>query len=56
MKFIEKIDPAKVLKVVGVGLAIAGTLVSNKIASNDQKALKGELKEELLKELTSDKN
>lgn len=51
-----KIDPAKALKIAGMVLAVAGTVVSNIVTENDKKAAKLELKDELLKELKSDKN
>lgn len=50
MKF--KVDPAKILSVTVTILGIAGTLLSNKVDSNNRRAMKAELKEELLKELS----
>ena len=54
MKF--KIDSAKVLSLVVTGLGVAGTILSSKVQSNDRKAMKEELKNELLKELSSSDN
>lgn len=54
MKF--KFDATKLLPVAVMLLGAAGTLLSNKVDANNRKAMKAELKEELLKELTkSDK-
>lgn len=50
MKF--KMDMTKLLPVAVTMLGIAGTLLSSKVESNNRKALKSELKEELLKELS----
>lgn len=48
-----KIDPAKALSVSVTALGVLGTLLSAKVAKNDQAALKAELKDELIKELQS---
>lgn len=48
-----KIDPAKALSVGVTALGVLGTILSAKVAKNDQAALKAELKEELIKELQS---
>lgn len=53
MKF--KIDPAKLLSVTVTALGVVGTLLASKVQSNERKAMKAELKEELIKELTPDK-
>ena len=53
MKF--KIDGAKVLSIAVTAIGVAGTLLSAKVHDNEQKTLKAELKEELLKELSSGK-
>ena len=50
MKF--KLDPTKVLSVAVTVLGVAGTLLSSKVESNNRKAMKSELKEELMKEIT----
>lgn len=50
---LNKVDGAKALKVVAAVLGVGGVLLSNIIEENNQKALKGQLKEELMKELTS---
>lgn len=55
-KFNIKIDPAKALSWGVTGLGIVLTLLSNKVDDNNRKALKDELKGELLKELSSDKS
>lgn len=47
-----KIDPAKALSVTVTILGIAGTLLTGKVEENNRKAMKSELKDELLKELT----
>jgi hypothetical protein len=49
MKF--KFDTTKALSIAVTVLGIAGTLLSNKVDSNNRKAMKSELKEELLREL-----
>ena len=46
-----KIDPAKALSVGVTALGVLGTILSAKVAKNDQAALKAELKDELMKEL-----
>lgn len=48
-----KFDSTKALSITVTGLALLGTLLSNVVQSNDRKAMKNELKDELLKELTS---
>lgn len=50
-KFNVKIDGAKVLSIGVTALGVVGTLLSSKVHANEQKALKAQLKEELLKEL-----
>lgn len=50
MKF--KLDLTKVLSVAVTVLGVAGTLLSSKVESNNRKAMKSELKEELMKEIT----
>lgn len=56
MKFDKfKIDPAKALSLTVTALGVVGTLLASKVQSNDRKAMKAELKDELLKELTQDK-
>ena len=47
-----KLDPAKLLSVTVTVLGVVGTILSSKVQSNNQKALKAELKDELLKELS----
>lgn len=49
MKF--KMDATKVLSIAVTVLGIAGTLLSNKVESNNRKNMKSELKEEIMKEL-----
>lgn len=48
-----KIDPAKVLSVTVTALGVVGTLLASKVQSNDRKAMKAELKDELLKDLAN---
>lgn len=50
MKF--KFDGAKALSIGVTALGVIGTLLSTKVHDNEQKAMKAELKEELLKELS----
>ncbi len=50
MKF--KMDMTKLLPVAVTLLGVAGTLLSNKVDSNNRKTMKAELKEELMKELS----
>ena len=49
---ISKIDGKKVLSVVVTGLGVAGTLLATKVDSNNREALKNQLKEELMQELS----
>lgn len=51
---IKNVGSAKVLSLTVTALGVIGTLLSSKVQSNDRKALKEELKSELLKELTQD--
>lgn len=51
---IKNVDSAKLLSLTVTALGVIGTLLSSKVQSNDRKALKEELKSELLKELTQD--
>lgn len=56
MKFDKlKIDSTKALSLTVTALGVVGTLLASKVQSNDRKAMKAELKDELLKELTQDK-
>lgn len=50
MKF--KFDSAKALSIGVTALGVIGTLLSTKVHDNEQKAMKAELKKELLKELS----
>ena len=50
-KFNVKIDGTKALSIGVTALGVVGTLLSSKVHANEQKALKAQLKEELLKEL-----
>lgn len=49
MKF--NVDRTKVLSIAVTVLGLAGTLLSSKVESNSRKAMKSELKEEIMKEL-----
>lgn len=49
---ISKIDSKKVLSVIVTGLGVAGTLLATKVDSNNREALKNQLKEELMQELS----
>ena len=46
-----KIDGAKALSIGATVLGVVGAIVSSKVDSNNRKAMKSELKEELMKEL-----
>lgn len=48
-----KIDGAKALSIGVAVLGVAGTLLSSKVDSNNRKAMKAELKDELIKELNN---
>lgn len=48
-----KIDGAKALSIGVTVLGIVGALLSSKVESNNRKAMKSELKEELMKELNT---
>ena len=56
MKLFEKVNPAKLLPAAIFGLGILTTVLTNKNSALERDALKNELKEELLKELTSNEN
>lgn len=49
----SKIDPAKALSVTVTVLGVAGTLLSGVVDKNNRNAMKQELKDELLKELSN---
>lgn len=51
MKF--KIYGTKFLSIVVTVLGVIGTILSSKVHDNEQKAMKAELKDELLKELSN---
>ena len=52
MKFMKlKIDSAKALSIGVTVLGVVGTLLSSKVDSNNRKAMKSEIKDELMKEL-----
>ena len=46
-----KIDSAKALSIGVTVLGVVGTLLSSKVDTNNRKAMKAEMKKELLKEL-----
>lgn len=46
-----KIDGAKALSIGVTVLGVVGTLLSNIVDNNNRKEMKGEIKDELLKEL-----
>lgn len=56
MKLFNKVNVGKVLPAVIFGLGLLTTVLTNKNDSIARETLKGELKDELLKELTSNKN
>ena len=49
-----KIDPAKALSVTVTALGVVGTLLATKVQANERKAMKTELKDELMKELLTE--
>ena len=51
-----KFNAAKALPVVAVVLTLASTLVDNKRQSADRKALKSELKDEIIKEMLTNES
>lgn len=56
MKFGKlKIDKIKLLSVVAALLGAAGTLLSGKVEADKRKAMKIELKEEIMKDLLNNK-
>lgn len=56
MKLLEKMQPSKLLPLAIFGLGILTTVLTNKNSAIERDAMKSELKDELLKELTSDEN
>ena len=49
---VSKIDGAKVLSVSVTVLGVLGTVLASKVDSNNRQAMKNQLKEELLQELS----
>ena len=49
-----KIDPTKVLGIAVTALGIAGTLLSNKLEDRKMNDLKGELKDDILKQINKE--
>ena len=56
MNILEKVQPAKILPAVIFGLGILTTVLTNKNSAIEREMLKCELRDELLKELTSNEN
>lgn len=55
MKFkLDKFDTTKILSITVTALGVVGTLLSSKVESNAKKAMKAELKEEIMKDLLND--
>lgn len=52
MKIFEKVKPGKLLPVAIFGLGILTTVLTNKNSAMEREALKGELKKELLEEIS----
>lgn len=50
-----KFDPTKALSITVTALGVVGTLLSSKVHANETKAMKAELKDELMKELLNEK-
>lgn len=48
-----KIDATKALSIGVTALGVLGTILSTKVHANEQKAMKSQIKEEVLKELLS---
>lgn len=51
-----EVDSKNLLKVGASVVGIAGMLLSNIVAANDQKKMKDDLKDEIMKELTKKEN
>lgn len=51
-----EVDSKNLLKVGASVVGIAGMLLSNVVAANDQKKMKDDLKDEIMKELTKKEN
>lgn len=51
-----KIDSSTALRVGSTVIGIAGLLIGNLVSKNDRAEMKAELKEEILKDLTSQKD
>ena len=49
-----KIEPTKVLGIAVTALGIAGTLLSNKLEDRKMNDLKGELKDDILKQINKE--
>ena len=56
MKLLEKVQPAKLLPAVIFGLGILTSVLTNKNSAIEREVMKSELKDEILKELTSTEN
>jgi hypothetical protein len=56
MKLLGKVNAGKFLPAVIFGLGILTTVLTNKNSTIERETMKSELKDELLKELTSDEN
>lgn len=52
----KKPSVTTVLKVVGAGLGLLGTVISNKVEFHERMTMKADLKHEILEELLSEKN
>lgn len=50
-----KFDSGKALNVAVVALSVAGTILGSKVKSNESKAMKEELKKDILEELNKKK-
>lgn len=56
MKLSEKVNLSKLLPVAIFGLGILSSVLTNKNSAIERETMKNELKDELLKELTSNEN
>lgn len=56
MKLMEKVNLSKLLPVAIFGLGLLTTALTNKNNAIEREAMKNELKNELMKELTSNEN
>ena len=56
MKGFEKVKPSKLLPLAIFGLGLLTTVLNNKKDAQEKQVMKSEIKKELMKELSSDKD